>query len=144
MHPPTNEPIGNPSAGGNDADGDHTTTDTPTPQIEAILDDLADLCCEGMSDGQVFDTDRAKQLVTSLSTNGWLRHNQDGPPLSTVIEKRTIARCQEPSMHRGGALENLTRQIQEMYDDISHYSQSAPDDEERTQAQSPRTGVRGD
>ena len=144
MHPPTNEPIGKPAAGGGEPDADPTTTDTTSPQIEAILDDLADLCCDAMSDGKTLDTDRVKALVTSLSTNGWLRHNQNGPPLSTVIEKRTLAKCQEPSMHRGGALENLTRQIQEMYDDISHYDQSAPGNETGPQAQSPRTGVRGD
>ena len=103
-----------------------------------------------MSAGNTFDHDELKPLIASLSTNGWDRHSADLPPLSTVVEIRTRERCQEPAMHRGGALENLCVKIQEAYDDYTRYRSSAPDemqsdlDTAREQSQKPRTSTRSD
>lgn len=97
-----------------------------TPQIEAILDELAELCCEALASEATLNGNRVGELVQSLSTNGWERHSDELAPLGTIIEKRVLSRCQEPSMHRGAALGALISEVQQKYDAAKPDSANAP------------------
>lgn len=109
-----------------------------TVQIEAILDELAELCCQALTSGSTLDAERRDELVQSLSANGWERH-EPSQPLSTEIKKRVKDRCREPGMHRGAAIDGLTEQIEKAYQDYSRYRTSAPQQENDDDPMPPRT-----
>ncbi|MGB7347188.1 MAG: hypothetical protein WBD20_23400 [Pirellulaceae bacterium] len=99
---------------------------TITPQIEAILDELAGLCCEALDAEGTLNESRVGKLVQALSTNGWERHSDESPPLGAIIEKRVLSRCKEPSMHRGAALDALVGEVQQKYDAVKPDSAKSP------------------
>lgn len=127
--------------------GSNGTDQTMTPELTAIIDDLAKICGAAMEDGEVLDQDEMERLVESLATNGWERHSQDLPPISTVIETRTREIAKEPAIHRGGELEALCRRIQESYNKVSRYRSSTPEsskpasEDASSQPMPPRTGI---
>ena len=134
----------------NDKPGsDEGTQEGLSPQIDAIIDDLAQLCAQSMTEGEVFDDDSMEGLIDALSTNGWERHSVDLPPLSTVVEIRTREKFLEPAMHRGGALENLTAKIQKAYNERTRFKTAAPRnrkppaDDPSTQPQQVRHNLNG-
>jgi len=98
-----------------------------TLQIDAILNDLAGLCCEATEPGGTLDVERRDRLVEALSTNGWERHRDKDEPLSTVIKNRVLERCKEPGMHRGAAIEGLAKEIEETYREYARFRASTPD-----------------
>lgn len=136
-----------PNAPVNRVDGKPSDDNASTPEIESVLKELVQLMCDSMTAGETLDHDRVGQLVKSLSTNGWERHRDNGPPLSTVLEQRVREQCPEPAMHRGAAVESLSAEIQTKYDSVSRYQSSAPDtspaEDSSAGPQSPRAGIRG-
>lgn len=110
-----------------------------TPQIEAILDELTELCCDSLDSNTVSDADRLDQLVLNLSTNGWERHNEGSPPLSVLLKERMKDRCREPAMHRGGELDGIVSKVQKAYDNAAQFRSSAPGSENEAEAKPPRT-----
>lgn len=110
-----------------------------SPQIEAVLNDLAGHCCSVLNQDGVLNDDLIDQLVLNLSTCGWERHRADSAPLSDQLKDRIKDQCREPAMHRGGMIDGMVDKIQRAYNDKSRYRQSSPKDDGETQAQSPRT-----
>lgn len=112
-----------------------------TPQIEAILAKLADHCCAVISQEETYDADQVKQLVKSLSMNGWQRHADSTSPLSVTLKKRIKDRCREPAMHRGGLLDGMVEKVQAAYDDAARYDASAPATQNDPHSVSPQTMI---
>lgn len=109
-----------------------------TPEIEAILNDLTDLCCTALSADAELDRSRIDELVASLSTNGWKRHSEGEAPLPTLLKDRITQRCKEPAMHRGAAVDGIVAKVQEAYESVSRMDASSPSDKP-PQAMPPRT-----
>ncbi len=106
-----------------------------SPQIEAILSDLTEICCGMLESEENAGDERVTALVQSLSTNGWERHSADSAPLSTVLKNRVKEKCQEPAMHRGAMIDGIVDKIQRAYDDASRMRSSAPKGKEQKEAQ---------
>src|SRR6056297_2564871 len=97
-----------------------------TPEIDAILSRLTELCCSAMDAEGGLDRSRVDQLTKSLSANGWKRHSEDAPPLSTILKNRIKESCREPAMHRGAAIDGIVESVQDAYDNQSRMSASSP------------------
>ncbi len=95
-----------------------------TPEIDSILDALAELCCQSISAGNTLDNHRVEQLISSLATNGWEQH-QTSKPLWAEIKARAVRNHPEPAMHRGAELDSLTREIESIYR-LRTYDTNAP------------------
>ena len=96
-----------------------------TPQIEAILDSLADLCCEAVSSNMTLQATRRDKLVQSLAANGWEQHSEGSKPIWVIVKQRARKRHPEPAMHRGAALESVAMDCQRAYDAFTRYRTSA-------------------
>jgi hypothetical protein len=108
-----------------------------TPEIEAILADLTDLCCTALRPDSELEQSRVDELAKSLSANGWKRHSKDTGPLSDVLKARIKDRCKEPAMHRGAAIDGLVATVQHAYENASRMEASGPDNKP-PQAMPPR------
>ncbi len=86
-----------------------------TPELEAILCKLAELCCEGVRGGETVDQDRIKRLVGLLYRNGWDRSNTAGPPLSVYLRHRAQIHCRNDAMHHREQLQAVTERIEKAY-----------------------------
>ena len=121
---------------------DHETT---TPQIEAILADLAEMCRASMVDNDPLDDNRAQLLVDSLKRNGWDRHASDQKPLRDQLRDRVFEGLPEHSHPRRGELDAMLSRIQSMYKSANQYETKLPQEdrrepvEPRDQAESPHT-----
>ncbi|TWU02107.1 hypothetical protein [Neorhodopirellula pilleata] len=113
-----------------------------TPQIEAILDKLADHCCAVINQDETYDATQVNKLVTSLSVNGWRRHSDTASPLSVTLKNRMKDRCREPSIHRGGLLDGMVEKVQAAYDDVARYDSSSPETQNEPHSISPQTMIR--
>ena len=110
-----------------------------TPEIESLLAELTDVCCEALSTGGHLDHSRVRDLVASLAVNGWERHSEGDAPLSTVLSDRVKAECAEPAMHRGAALRGIVDSIEDAYTSASRMVSSTPSDSNHSQAMPPRS-----
>ncbi len=110
-----------------------------TPEIEATLASLTQLCCDGFDGNKPLDLDRVDALTKNLSTNGWERHSSGSAPLSTILKTRVKSACQEPAMHRGAELDGMVAKIQAAYRKASRMEASSPGDENQQQPMPPRT-----
>lgn len=97
-----------------------------TPEIDAILNELCELCYEAISGEQPFDVDRAGQLVKSLAANGWQRHQEHDAPLGSLLKDRVRDTYLEQAMHRGAELEGLAHEIQQMFNNATRYQTRTP------------------
>ncbi|WP_144060008.1 hypothetical protein [Rhodopirellula sallentina] len=120
---------------------------SPNAEIETTLEHLTELCCDALQEGGEFNHERAEQLTSNLSTNGWERHSEGRPPLSNVLKDRIRESCREPAIHRGAAIDGVVGEVQSLYERASRYSGKAPGETEQAQseqaqseqAMSPRT-----
>lgn len=121
---------------------DHSTT---TPEIEAILDELAQMCRASMIDNEPFDDSRAERLVETLKRNGWCRHSSQEKPLRDQLRDRVFEGLPEHSHPRRGELDSLLSRIQSMHNSANQFDTKLPLEdrrepiEPRDQAASPRT-----
>lgn len=83
------------------------------PQVDAVLDSLADLCGRALRSDE-FDTNKCSKLVKSLAINGW-EQRRDHRSLWVVVKQRARRRWPEPALHRGAALERLARDVEAAY-----------------------------
>ncbi len=119
--------------------------DTKTPEVEAILDNLAQMCRACMVDNEQFDDDRARLLVDNLKRNGWDRQSSDQKPLRDQLRDRVFDGLAEHSHPRRGELDSLLSRIQGMYKSANQFDTKLPLEdrreylEPRDQAESPRT-----
>ncbi|TWU16213.1 hypothetical protein [Allorhodopirellula heiligendammensis] len=109
-----------------------------TPEIEATLSRLTDLCCDALQDDGEFNDEQAESLAKNLATNGWKQHSKNGPPLSTVLKNRVRTHCPEPAIHRGAAIDGVVAKVQRLYDQVSRFDDSVPR-EDSGEALPPRT-----
>jgi hypothetical protein len=122
-----------------------TDRSASTPQIEAILNDLAELCVARIRDDEPFDDGRAKQLVESLKINGWDRHAKEQKPLRDQLRDRVFDALPENTHPRRSELDGLLSQVQGMYGSVNQFETRLPADDQRpgkdphNQASSPRT-----
>ncbi len=110
-----------------------------TPEIESILAELTDVCCEALRASGHLDPSRVQGLVASLSVNGWERHSEGDAPLSAVLSDRVKVECAEPAMHRGAALQGIVDSIQDAYNSASRMVSSTPSDSNHSEAMPPRS-----
>ena len=122
-----------------------TDHDTMTPQIEAILDDLAQMCRASMVDSEQFDDGRVERLVETLKLNGWDRHASEQKPLRDQLRDRVFDLLPQNSHPRRGELDALLHRIQSLYQTANQYKTKLPLEdrreplEPRDQAESPHT-----
>lgn len=116
---------------------EHRTMPT-TPEIEAILSQLTDLCCDALQDGGEFNDEQAERLTKNLATNGWKQHSKDGPPLSSILKDRVRTHCPEPAIHRGAAIDGIVANVHRLYERAARFNDSAPD-KSPPKAMPPRT-----
>lgn len=98
-----------------------------TPQIESILDELAEQCCSVIAEGRPLDHQRVDELTASLSANGWQRHNQDSAPLRDQLASRVKAKVPAQAIHRGHEIASVVDHVVESYRKAS-FGASAPTD----------------
>lgn len=101
-----------------------------TPEIEGILDALADLCCESMGGEGEGLTVRSRPLLEALVRNGYSRKTH--PPLQNELENRVLEKCLEPTIHRRGELAGVTRQVQHDFNDLVRWNTKNPQEESGT------------
>ncbi|TWT66594.1 hypothetical protein [Allorhodopirellula solitaria] len=100
-----------------------------TPEIEATLSQLTDLCCDALQGDGEFNDEQAERLTVNLATNGWKQHSKEGPPLSTVLKDRVRTQCPEPAIHRGAAIDGVVAKVSRLYEQASRFDDHAPDNE---------------
>ncbi len=128
-------------------DTDHEPS---TPQIDAILRDLTDLCVASIRDNEAFNDDRAKQLVESLKINGWDRHAAKQKPLRDQLRDRVFNALPDNTHPRRSELDGLLSHIQGMYKSVNQYETRLPVEDQRpgkdphNQAAPPRTTLQGE
>ena len=104
---------------------------TLTPELDAILDSLVELCYESLCANEQLDTEKRDDLVESLATNGWERH-RGANPLWVILRERAVRKHPDPAMHRGAALEKLTRDVEAAYQSFARRETSVPDEQVAT------------
>lgn len=130
-------------------DADNADNTSTTPQIEAILHELAEMCTATVNENESFDAERAEQLVESLKINGWDRHTDKQKPLRDQLRDR-VMEALENAHPRRSELDGLLGQIQRMYGASHQFETKLPVEERRpgqdphNQAQSPRTTLQGE
>lgn len=110
-----------------------------TPQIESILAEMTQLCCDALGGDTELDVDRLKDLAESLSANGWERHSHGEGPLSKHLEHRIKQECPEQAMHRGAAIDSLVDRVQSLLDSESRRFAKVPDQSNEGQSLPPRS-----
>lgn len=86
-----------------------------TPEIEAILTELSEQCCSVLACGQPLDQRRVDELTSSLSVNGWLRHNRGEPPLKEQLARRVRSQIPAQSIHRASEIEGVVDSVVSSY-----------------------------
>lgn len=99
-----------------------------TPEIEATLQSLTDLCCDALQDDGEFNDEQAERLATNLATNGWKLHSEHGPPLSTILKNRIRTQCPEPAIHRGAAIDGIVAMVHRLYERAARFQDTVPGD----------------
>ena len=110
-------------------------TDETNPQIEATLEELADLVCqslEGKDDGLI---DRRDDLLKTLVMCGYAR--KKGRSVVQEVETRVKDRCGDPAMHRGGALSSMTSELGAKLEEISRWESNRPEEAKSPADQAP-------
>lgn len=125
------------------------TAEISTPQIEATLRDLSEMCLGSIQDSEPFDDQRARLLVENLKMNGWDRYAQDQKPLRDQLRERVFDALPGTTHPRRGELDGLISKIQTMYNAANHFDTKLPvedqrvEQEPRDQAQPPHTTLQG-
>ncbi len=96
------------------------------PQIEEQLNKLADIVCGSLEGSEPVASDDYELLLKSLLMSGFARKKEMS--LQVEIENRVKDKCREPSMHRGGELSGLTKQLQQKFDKLVRWESRQPDD----------------
>jgi hypothetical protein len=131
-------------------DNSNSDGNSSTPQIDAILRDLAEMCTASIRDDEPFDDERAQQLVESLKINGWDRHSNKQKPLRDQIRDRVFKALPENTHPRRSELDGLLNRIQGLYGATNQFETRIPSSEQRPgqdphyQAKSPRTTLQGE
>ncbi|KLU06027.1 hypothetical protein RISK_001878 [Rhodopirellula islandica] len=112
-----------------------------SPELEAMLSELATLCCDALEPSQTLNHARVESLCQNLSTSGWKRHSRNSPPLSVVLKDRAKEQRPEITIHRGGELDAVVGKIQSVYDDVSRMQASSDEESPAGTAMPPRTSL---
>ena len=100
-----------------------------TPEIDAILSDLTDLCIQVVNGESSTSSERVDALVNSLAMNGWERKSGGSAPLSVQLRKRVEeASSMRPSYH-AEQLEGIIQHVQKAYDRAVRFSSSVPEEQ---------------
>jgi hypothetical protein len=103
-------------------------SEKPRP-IDDILQSLAEACCQALQEKTALNSERVDALVQALVTNGWDRHNLDGPPLSTHIEQRVGELDRAAEMHHPEQVTAFATKIEKAYQRLSKFESSTPPEE---------------
>lgn len=126
------------------------TTNASTPQVEATLRELSEMCLGSIQNSEPFDDQRARRLVENLKMNGWDRYAQDQKPLRDQLRDRVFDALPGTTHPRRSELDGLLADIQAMYTAANHFDTKLPvedrrvEQEPRDQAQPPHTALQGE
>lgn len=98
-----------------------------TPEIEAILKDLTDLCIDAAKGEGTLNQSRIDALTESLALNGWERKSGDREPLSVILRKR-IDQAVTTSFKHAEMLEGVLSHVQKAYEHAVRFRTSVPPD----------------
>jgi hypothetical protein len=100
-----------------------------TPEIDAILRDLTDLCIQATNGDGASSSDRIDSLVNSLAMNGWERKSGETEPLSVQLRQRVEAATPTRPKTHAEQLEGVIQQIQKSYDRAVRFRSSIPEEQ---------------
>ena len=127
-----------------------TDPSSSTPEIDAILNELAQLCVARIENNEPFDDDRALRLVQSLKVNGWERHSSHDKPLRDQLRDRVFDALPHSAHPRRSELDGLLGQIQHQYNAANQFETRLPTEAQRPnrdphdQASPPNTTLQGE
>ena len=127
-----------------------TDPGSSTPEIEAILDQLTQLCVDRIEHDETFDDDRARRLVQSLKVNGWERHSSHEKPLRDQLRDRVFEALPHSAHPRRSELDGLLGHIQHLYNTVNQFETRLPSEAQRPnrdphdQASPPNTTLQGE
>ena len=98
----------------------------PNPEIEAVLDALAMLCCTAISGEAAAECERVDGLLKSLLMSGYNRTEKRF--LEADLVKRVKAKCGEKASHRGGMLSSLSGELASKFAALARQQSVAPTD----------------
>lgn len=110
-------------------------TDKTNPQIEATLDELAELICRSLRGEDSKLTQRRDGLLKTLVMSGYVWKADQ--TVMQQVEDRVKDRCREPSMHRGGALSSMTSELEAKFQEISRWESKTPAESKSMENDSP-------
>lgn len=96
------------------------------PEIEANLDELANVCCAILAGKANDHIDRRDRLLKSLLMSGYVWKKQDS--FQADLERRVKSRCRDSAMHRGGALSSLSVELATKFENLARWESRTPDD----------------
>lgn len=100
------------------------------PQIEKILDDLAEMSCEALQGKQVDVLRLAEPMLKNLLMSGFDR--QAKTRLQKEVEDRMEGRCRDSLMHRGAERSGVTGKLQAKFDEMAKWQATQPKQEDGT------------
>lgn len=95
------------------------------PEIDQHLEKLAELCCQCLQGEASLVDEQVEPLLKSLLMSGFARNAKTS--LQVEVEDRVKAKCQDQSMHRGGALTALTQKLQDKLKRLSTWESRKPE-----------------
>lgn len=107
-------------------------SESTNPEIEACLDELADLVCQTLTGESDELGERRDGLLRNLVMSGYQWKHRE--PLMVNIEYRVKAQCGEHAMHRGGALSSITIELGKRFESLARSESSVPSDESPAKA----------
>ena len=105
------------------------------PQIEATLDELANLICQSLQGKEEDFVGRRDPLLKTLVMSGFA--GKEGQSIVQQVENRVKDRCGDPAMHRGGALSSMTSELGAKFEEISRWESKTPKESKSPGQESP-------
>ncbi len=93
-----------------------------TPEVEAILDTLADLCCDAAAGSSEALDRRSSDLLKALVMNGFDRVNVGS--FVSELQKRMTNACNEESKHHAEQRTSIIRRLKNEYQSLTRWTSS--------------------
>lgn len=93
-----------------------------TPEVNAILDTLADLCCDAAAGNSEALDRRSSDLLKALVINGFDRVNAGS--FDSELQKRVASSCSEGSKHHAEQRTSIIRRLNDEYQSLTRWTSS--------------------
>lgn len=97
------------------------------PQIEAVFNDLAMICCDAIGGEQDSGVQRTDALLKTLLMSGYVWKNNSS--FQSELEARVKDRCRDAVMNRGGELSALSGKLAKKFEVLARWESNTPSDD---------------